>query len=167
MAVGRRLSGLAAAARGAARAVARPPDLQCAPRPKRRLAISRISAVLAELSLRSDPAGRQHAAARRAPGSAIRRTRPPDLQAPGLQSDWIVQGQRHDLRSGAGVTPRQAPRGLRFHREHLGFHRSEEHTSELQSPCNLVCRLLLEKKKKKKKENKDNTDTIRQAQRSA
>src|SRR5256885_13327064 len=28
-------------------------------------------------------------------------------------------------------------------------HRSEEHTSELQSPCNLVCRLLLEKKKKK------------------
>src|SRR5256885_5137271 len=28
--------------------------------------------------------------------------------------------------------------------------RSEEHTSELQSPCNLVCRLLLEKKKKYK-----------------
>src|SRR5256885_11951802 len=27
-------------------------------------------------------------------------------------------------------------------------YRSEEHTSELQSPCNLVCRLLLEKKKK-------------------
>src|SRR2546426_4379578 len=35
---------------------------------------------------------------------------------------------------------------------HLGEDRdlrSEEHTSELQSPCNLVCRLLLEKKKKK------------------
>src|SRR2546426_2550710 len=32
--------------------------------------------------------------------------------------------------------------------------RSEEHTSELQSPCNLVCRLLLEKKKK----NPDRTD---------
>src|SRR5256885_4941604 len=32
---------------------------------------------------------------------------------------------------------------------HLGADvRSEEHTSELQSPCNLVCRLLLEKKKK-------------------
>src|SRR2546426_2331099 len=29
-----------------------------------------------------------------------------------------------------------------------GGGRSEEHTSELQSPCNLVCRLLLEKKKK-------------------
>src|SRR2546426_8207923 len=28
--------------------------------------------------------------------------------------------------------------------------RSEEHTSELQSPCNLVCRLLLEKKKSKR-----------------
>src|SRR2546426_5469394 len=37
--------------------------------------------------------------------------------------------------------------------EHISVaeERSEEHTSELQSPCNLVCRLLLEKKKKKKK----------------
>src|SRR5688500_19295597 len=34
----------------------------------------------------------------------------------------------------------------RFHMPHPG--RSEEHTSELQSPCNLVCRLLLEKKNK-------------------
>src|SRR2546426_8916890 len=32
---------------------------------------------------------------------------------------------------------------------YCGARRSEEHTSELQSPCNLVCRLLLEKKKKK------------------
>src|SRR2546426_7963043 len=38
--------------------------------------------------------------------------------------------------------------------------RSEEHTSELQSPCNLVCRLLLEKKKKKKN-NKHSTYTIK------
>src|SRR5256885_12361440 len=36
---------------------------------------------------------------------------------------------------------------LRFHPP-PGVVRSEEHTSELQSPCNLVCRLLLEKKKK-------------------
>src|SRR5205807_5876525 len=45
------------------------------------------------------------------------------------------------------------PRGVRERnaREHelAGDARSEEHTSELQSPCNLVCRLLLEKKKKK------------------
>src|SRR5437016_10499795 len=34
--------------------------------------------------------------------------------------------------------------------------RSEEHTSELQSLTNLVCRLLLEKKKKKKKKNNEN-----------
>src|SRR2546426_5277783 len=34
----------------------------------------------------------------------------------------------------------------------LAGERSEEHTSELQSPCNLVCRLLLEKKKKKTKQ---------------
>src|ERR1039457_5850763 len=32
--------------------------------------------------------------------------------------------------------------------EHARSGRSEEHTSELQSPCNLVCRLLLEKNKK-------------------
>src|SRR2546427_5937834 len=37
----------------------------------------------------------------------------------------------------------------------FGIFRSEEHTSELQSQSNLVCRLLLEKKKKKKKN--DNT----------
>src|SRR3989475_7455123 len=36
------------------------------------------------------------------------------------------------------------------------FNRSEEHTSELQSQSNLVCRLLLEKKKKKKKEKAQN-----------
>src|SRR2546426_2625202 len=38
------------------------------------------------------------------------------------------------------------PRGRHVGRREL---RSEEHTSELQSPCNLVCRLLLEKKKNK------------------
>src|SRR5260370_31794518 len=37
--------------------------------------------------------------------------------------------------------------------------RSEEHTSELQSHLNLVCRLLLEKKKKKKKKNSQTTRT--------
>src|SRR4051794_41641604 len=35
------------------------------------------------------------------------------------------------------------------------FDRSEEHTSELQSPVHLVCRLLLEKKKKKEKREKE------------
>src|ERR1022692_2389041 len=43
--------------------------------------------------------------------------------------------------------------------------RSEEHTSELQSPCNIVCRLLLEKKKKKKNNNakKDNINMQKHA----
>src|SRR3989454_8541639 len=46
--------------------------------------------------------------------------------------------------------------------------RSEEHTSELQSPCNLVCRLLLEKKKKKqcsctRETNERNHDCVRPA----
>src|SRR5205807_5113414 len=46
--------------------------------------------------------------------------------------------------SGGRRTSRNAPAARRRTR------RSEEHTSELQSPCNLVCRLLLEKKKKRK-----------------
>src|SRR5256885_6206411 len=41
---------------------------------------------------------------------------------------------------------RRAQSGGR-HVHESGHARSEEHTSELQSPCNLVCRLLLEKKK--------------------
>src|SRR5256885_9761543 len=44
-------------------------------------------------------------------------------------------------------------RGRHAHaRRHRERQRSEEHTSELQSPCNLVCRLLLEKKKKRHEE---------------
>src|SRR5688572_31116112 len=47
---------------------------------------------------------------------------------------------------------RRSCRPLRSLREHSpAGRRSEEHTSELQSQSNLVCRLLLEKKKKKKK----------------
>src|SRR2546426_4012755 len=38
-----------------------------------------------------------------------------------------------------------------------GDRRSEEHTSELQSPCNLVCRLLLEKKKMQDSPDNDHT----------
>src|SRR2546427_8240821 len=38
--------------------------------------------------------------------------------------------------------------------------RSEEHTSELQSQSNLVCRLLLEKKKKNKKNNRHVAETV-------
>src|SRR5437016_9351223 len=40
---------------------------------------------------------------------------------------------------------------------HIAIPRSEEHTSELQSLTNLVCRLLLEKKKKKKKKTNKTT----------
>src|SRR5205807_3736591 len=47
---------------------------------------------------------------------------------------WFPPGEK----SWHGATPTTAMTHIR----------SEEHTSELQSPCNLVCRLLLEKKKK-------------------
>src|SRR2546426_2719522 len=49
-------------------------------------------------------------------------------------------GHHHDSDWLRAIAPRPSP-----------ALRSEEHTSELQSPCNLVCRLLLEKKKKKRR----------------
>src|SRR5688572_32681296 len=52
------------------------------------------------------------------------------------QTHHVVQHQRDALRLGQAI-------------EALDELRSEEHTSELQSQSNLVCRLLLEKKKKK------------------
>src|SRR5256885_11495887 len=48
--------------------------------------------------------------------------------------DYVVTGFSLNLTSAHGTSTNAT--------------RSEEHTSELQSPCNLVCRLLLEKKKK-------------------
>src|SRR5256885_16657007 len=54
-------------------------------------------------------------------------------------------GQRGRAEPGSnGGTPCPRPRGENRADARA---RSEEHTSELQSPCNLVCRLLLEKKK--------------------
>src|SRR6266478_6773433 len=56
-------------------------------------------------------------------------------------SDWRLPAQRY-----ADRQPSSEPMSGEWQR-------SEEHTSELQSQSNLVCRLLLEKKKKKKKNN--------------
>src|SRR2546426_8647419 len=76
-------------------------------------------------------------------------------------AEWIHRrGEGGGIRHLSGV-PGQCHAERAAHRRHLqpAHRRSEEHTSELQSPCNLVCRLLLEKKKKKKKES--NTNTIK------
>src|SRR4051794_41301589 len=56
----------------------------------------------------------------------------------------VQRGDRHAL----GVDWREARHGVAGHEQ--AVRRSEEHTSELQSPVHLVCRLLLEKKKKNK-----------------
>src|SRR2546426_5964116 len=64
----------------------------------------------------------------------------------------IVAGRRRPPAPGRIDLYAPMARFLRLHRNDLptcaqvGRSRSEEHTSELQSPCNLVCRLLLEKK---------------------
>src|SRR5436309_14216304 len=62
---------------------------------------------------------------------------------------------RADLDSCPGTSSSRA-RATRSRRRERRGPRSEEHTSELQSRENLVCRLLLEKKKKKKKKTKSN-----------
>src|SRR2546426_1849761 len=68
------------------------------------------------------------------PYTTLFRSRSPDSQMPSSSP----RAPRHPVRPRAlGGQP--AAR--------TGGGRSEEHTSELQSPCNLVCRLLLEKKK--------------------
>src|SRR2546426_6742137 len=67
-----------------------------------------------------------------------------------LFRSWRAERDARSVKAALGRLDRAArgsenlmPRIL----ESLGARRSEEHTSELQSPCNLVCRLLLEKKK--------------------
>src|SRR5256885_2793520 len=74
----------------------------------------------------------RHLARRRGADGALRREKAPaDPHRPGPPG-------HADLAPEAGFPPLRGP----------PHSRSEEHTSELQSPCNLVCRLLLEKKKK-------------------
>src|SRR3989475_9385098 len=63
-------------------------------------------------------------------------------------TDYVGFLVQHGLALSAGVTIYVAASNLVP--EFQGKRRSEEHTSELQSQSNLVCRLLLEKKKKKK-----------------
>src|SRR5256885_10214080 len=54
----------------------------------------------------------------------------------------------HGTACGAPAVPTSSSKTAMSQFEMPSSVRSEEHTSELQSPCNLVCRLLLEKKKK-------------------
>src|SRR5256885_12996885 len=63
-----------------------------------------------------------------------------------VRSDLPRSGSR--IRSVRKHHVEQAHREHQYQAGHDSYvSRSEEHTSELQSPCNLVCRLLLEKKK--------------------
>src|SRR5690348_17876719 len=68
---------------------------------------------------------------------------------PGLRVGLRSLGHTFDgerCRGVVGGRRRHVRFGLDVHRLLLGRRRSEEHTSELQSPVHLVCRLLLEKK---------------------
>src|SRR2546426_3472522 len=60
---------------------------------------------------------------------------------------------------GPNLYQSEIDRNMEFLRRAISdWYRSEEHTSELQSPCNLVCRLLLEKKKKPRSAQIHNTE---------
>src|SRR5690242_20827376 len=72
------------------------------------------------------------------------------------RADLVVGG----LQAGEGGVGAQCRRELLGIDAALQVHRSEEHTSELQSHVNLVCRLLLEKKKKMKHRDIGTTETI-------
>src|SRR5256885_3102279 len=62
-----------------------------------------------------------------------------------MHSFWATEAERSFLQATALDPEAPMPQwGIAM----VAAGRSEEHTSELQSPCNLVCRLLLEKKKK-------------------
>src|SRR5258708_19015653 len=65
----------------------------------------------------------------------------------GLQSQGAISEDRYETNSGSSSRVR---RRCGAGAGHASVLRSEEHTSELQSPDHLVCRLLLEKKKKSK-----------------
>src|SRR5688500_19590509 len=76
--------------------------------------------------------------------------RSPDLVEPRLagaarENEAAARRHAHEVRLVRVEVDLRRPVG--DHAKQLTAGRSEEHTSELQSPCNLVCRLLLEKKK--------------------
>src|SRR5256885_5128583 len=85
------------------------------------------------------------------PYTTLFRSNPPAFARASFQRPRDVI--RDLLQSRIAVNPngRRKHLGGRLGRSRLSVSRSEEHTSELQSPCNLVCRLLLEKKKKRKR----------------
>src|SRR5437016_7216687 len=67
-----------------------------------------------------------------------------------LRGQAQAAGGRHDPAGGAQDPPPEHQHELAVLQLRAGEGRSEEHTSELQSLTNLVCRLLLEKKKRNK-----------------
>src|SRR5256885_6804376 len=64
-----------------------------------------------------------------------------------LEATKLPEGGPEDTNPAAPIAA-ETPQAVEVIEQPVDADRSEEHTSELQSPCNLVCRLLLEKKKK-------------------
>src|SRR5256885_2461680 len=72
----------------------------------------------------------------------------PEHDLPAHPPQWAVHAHPGGYdRAAVCRAARDPERVVRVRKAVVAHPRSEEHTSELQSPCNLVCRLLLEKKK--------------------
>src|SRR2546426_6300608 len=141
----------------------------CSPRCPRGFASPTRTLSGARLACRSLASGGVRAGRGCASLTPAGRSRRPRVTIIFLRDDshrLVLRGARRFERDSRGRSARRGPggretpprRGLRLGGERLGARhhrggghagraRSEEHTSELQSPCNLVCRLLLEKKK--------------------
>src|SRR5947208_4707472 len=87
------------------------------------------------------------------PYTTLFRSQAVEVPVAGMQGEIVLEGQGRDpniVRGDRCALLSQLTKDGRAHR-------SEEHTSELQSPDHLVCRLLLEKKKKNKQEKYDDS----------
>src|SRR5688572_32003812 len=99
----------------------------------------RVNALALEAVVRPDSQVQVLNRQREVRGQLLVDRRRPDLDAFGLHVQLASQTEQLNERTTSGGNCVARTDCL------LGFHRSEEHTSELQSQSNLVCRLLLEK----------------------
>src|SRR5256885_10460813 len=83
------------------------------------------------------------------PYTTLFRSRPGHAGGPAEARRALAGGARRAAAHRRRRQQRRGPGGQHRLDVQVQVRRSEEHTSELQSPCNLVCRLLLEKKKKR------------------
>src|SRR2546426_5346175 len=136
-----------------------PPPVRSRTRPEGRRDALSAAPRSRQASCRADPRDRRRAPApSRGSRPPARRARTPPPAPAGVAARRSSPARPAAGAAGSPAAGTRAPRtaGVGDRPWDASPDRSEEHTSELQSPCNLVCRLLLEKKKKKIQKIKQN-----------